>query len=238
MTDSPVDAYASATAALGLFAATVEVDPNPLSGKLLTDTAWLTDRVADTGRRWNCTDSRTNGTLWWYSTSSTLVAAPLAMLLTTGQAPDLDPARLQMSLRDNGYLAAVRSDQLLDSVDEFVTILRSMCTEIIDALAAISGAAPRALWAILSDSLANRALDVGREIGRVADGCALAAAIAAPPLLPPRYIDFANAVGQRRFVRRGSCCLIYLVTDGDKCSSCPRRTPADREAVLRRQIPG
>lgn len=232
------DAYTVAAAALGDFAATIDIPSASLPGTLLTDPAWLADRVADTGRRWDCADPRTNGTLWWYSASSTFVAAPLAMLLTTGYAPDPDPTRLRISLRDYGYLAAVRSDRLLGSVDELAPALHAACAAIIVPLSAVSGAAPRALWAIVSDSIANRALGIGRETGRVADGCALAAALSAPPLLPPRYIDLTSPAGQRRFVRRSSCCLIYLATDSDKCSSCPRRSPADRETALLRHVPG
>lgn len=205
-----------------------------LHGPLLADPDWLTERVRDTGRRWDCPDARVNGTLWWYSASSTLVAEPLATLLTSGRAGDPSLESLRIALRTNGYLASATSDRLVDGHD-FASALRGAHTAVIESLAAVSGAAPRALWAIASDSIANRALDAGREMDRVEEACALARDIAAPPLLRPRYVDVEGPAGSSRFVRRSSCCLIYAATDGEKCVSCPRRTPSDRAAELRRR---
>ncbi|WP_137722938.1 (2Fe-2S)-binding protein [Prescottella subtropica] len=209
-----------------------------LPGRLLTDEAWLADRVADTGRRWDFPDDRINGTLWWYSASSTIVAASVKTLLATGHAPDPTPEHNRITLRDNGYLEALHSDRLLASAEEYAPALRAAYAAVIAPLAAVSGAAPRALWAIASDSVAGRALDAGRETDRVDDACAAAAALASSPLLPPRYVDLTGPAGGRRFVRRSSCCLIYEVPGGGKCSSCPRRTPADRAEVLARYVAG
>ena len=238
MTDTLTAAYTAAAAALGDFAPTVALESTDMPGELLTDPVWLADRVTDTGGRWACGDARVNGTLWWYSASSTLVAGPLAMLLGFGRAPDPAPGRLRIGLRVYGYLAAARSDRLLAADAEFAPALRDACASIIDPLARVCGATPRALWAIASDSIANRALGIGRELGRLEQGCALAAALCAPPLLPPRYIDVTGAAGSRRFVRRSSCCLLYVTGRSDKCSSCPRRTPDDRENALLQHIPG
>lgn len=238
MPDLLTASYTAAARALGDFAAAVDREETCLPGDLLTDPVWLTERVADTGDRWACDDARTNGTLWWYSASSTLVAGPLAMLLESGRAPDPDPTRVRIGLRDNGYLAAVRSDRLLAPGAAFGAYLGVACAAIIDPLAEVSGAAPRALWAIVSDSIANRALGIGRDTGRLEQACSLAAELCAPPLLPPRYIDVIGEAGSRRFLRRSSCCLLYLTEGNDKCSSCPRRTPADRQIALLRHVPG
>lgn len=231
-------AYADIAAPLGEFARTIEHGPGVLPGTVLTDPRWLAVRVADTGRRWSHDDPRVNATLWWYSASSTLVAAPLAMLLCSGVAPDPRPERLTVSLQANGYLRAARSDRLLTSVANFAQELREAHEAVIASLAEVSGAAPRALWAIASDSIANRALEAGRAVGDPGRGCDLARAVSRPPLLPVRYTDVEGPEHSRRFVRRGSCCLIYVATAGDKCVSCPRRTPADRHAgLLRRTSP-
>ncbi|MEH6821703.1 MAG: (2Fe-2S)-binding protein [Dietzia psychralcaliphila] len=228
-------AYADIAAPLGEFARTIEHGPEVLPGTLLTDPRWLAARVADTGRRWSHDDPRVNATLWWYSASSTLVAAPLTMLLSAGVAPDPRPERLTVSLQANGYLRAARSDRLSTSATAFSEELREAHEAVIASLAEVSGAAPRALWAIASDSIANRALEAGRAVGDPGRGCDLARAVSRPPLLPVRYSDVTASGLTRRFVRRGSCCLIYVATDGDKCVSCPRRTPSDRHAQLLRR---
>lgn len=248
-------AYDRVSGPLGDFARTIEHGPQVLPGSVLTDPQWLARRVEDTGRRWSHGDPRVNGTLWWYSASSSLVAAPLTILLAAGAAPDPRPARISVSLQPNGYLKAARSDRLLTTVEQFADALHQAFAEMICALAEVSGAAPRALWAIATDSVGNRALEAGREVGDaivatspIADravgapgraddgadrGMALARTVCRPPLLPVRYVDVDGPERSRRFVRRSSCCLIYVATDGDKCVSCPRRTPDDRREQLR-----
>lgn len=228
-------AYERVSGPLGDFARTIEHAPQVLPGSVLTDPRWLSRRVADTGRRWNHDDARVNGTLWWYSASSSLVAAPLTMLATAGVAPDPRPGHLTVSLQPNGYLKAARSDRLLGSVEEFGDALCKAHAEVIEALAEVSGAAQRALWAIATDSVANRALEAGRTVHDPNRGAELARAVCQPPFLPVRYIDVDGPERSRRFVRRSSCCLIYVATGGDKCVSCPRRKPGDRLAELRRR---
>lgn len=231
----PAAAYADIAAPLGEFARTISHGPEVLPGAVLTDPRWLAARVSDTGRRWAHDDPRVNATLWWYSASSSLVAAPLTMLLTSGVAPDPRPDRLTVSLQANGYLRAARSDRVLTSVAAFAQALCEAHEAVIASLARVSGAAPRALWAIASDSIAGRALDAGRAAGDPARGCELARDVVRPPLLPVRYVDVEGPGDTRRFVLRGSCCLIYVATAGDKCAGCPRRTPADRHAELLRR---
>lgn len=239
-------AYAGVSDLLGDFARTIEHASPVLPGEVLTDPRWLARRVEDTGRRWSHADRRVNGTLWWYSASSTLVAAPLFMLLTSGRAPDPRPRRLTVSLQPNGYLRSARSDSLLPSVAAFADALVEAHGEVIAALAEVSGATPRALWAIATDSIANRALEAGRAIGDPGRGTDLARTVCRPPLLPARYVEVEAGGGldvstegrgrTREFVRRSSCCLIYVATDGDKCASCPRRTPEDRRSELARRL--
>ncbi len=53
--------------------------------------------------------------------------------------------------------------------------------------------------------------------------------------LTPRFVDIEADSHTVRFVRRGSCCLIYL-TENDQRASCPRRTPADRHVHLLRHF--
>jgi hypothetical protein len=89
----------------------------------------------------------------------------------------------------------------------------------------------RPLWAIATDSLANRLLALGRALGDVPRVTGLAAPLAAavsPQLPAPRYVDVAGA----RFTRRTSCCLLYRVPHEPMCTSCPRRPPAERAILL------
>lgn len=207
-----------------------------LPGTLLADPTWLAARVADTGRRWDCSNARINGTLWWYSASSTLVAGPVTALLMTGRAPAPDLQGLRITLQNNGYLATIHSPTTVDDTDRYAQALIDACADIITPLAAVSGASPRALWAIASDSVANRALDAGNALGRIDDACALAATVCRPPLIPPRFVapgphvrrHTASLAADAPIIRRNSCCLIYQATDGDKCTSCPRQPRSAR----------
>jgi ferric iron reductase protein FhuF len=111
--------------------------------------------------------------------------------------------------------------------------LRESLAAVVAAVAEAGGMPERPLWAIATDSLANRLLDLGRAAGDPAAATArarlLAEAIGAP-LPAPRYED----VGGRRFTRRASCCLLYELPSGSMCTSCPRRPPAERRALLER----
>jgi hypothetical protein len=99
------------------------------------------------------------------------------------------------------------------------------------AVAEAGGMRERPLWAIATDSLANRLLALGQARGDVARATALAVPLATavgPPLPVPRYEDVAG----RRFVRRASCCLLCEVPHQLMCTSCPRRPPAERQILL------
>lgn len=228
-------------------------------GAALTDRDWLADRIADTGRRWDSTDRRVNATLWWYSASSTLLTIPVTLLLTAGVAPDPAPARSRCTLRPDGYLGTVRSDRALTGPRDVGRGLRAALGSVIEVLAELGGAGERALWAIATDSLGNRALDAGTALGSPAAGSALAVRLGEAigrPLPSPRFVDVdavgratadpftAPADGARRFVWRSSCCLIYETVptqsaddpaagEHAKCVSCPRQVPELRTARLR-----
>src|SRR5690606_19974303 len=72
-------AYRRIRPALGEFTRTIDVIGETFSGERMADHERLAERVADTGNRWGCNDPRVNGTLWWYSASSTMVAALCAV---------------------------------------------------------------------------------------------------------------------------------------------------------------
>lgn len=200
--------------------------PFDLCSTVMRDGDWLRARVDDTGRRWRCADAQVNGTLWWYSASSTIAFLAIATAMVTGEAADprLDGSRC--FLRPDGYLGGTASERVVE-VAALPEALNETFTGIVDALSAVSGVRRQALWAIASDSIANRSLDVGAALGDRVLGSDFAGWLTgemAAALPNPRFVD----VGGRRFTRRSSCCLLYETSGANKCTSCPRRSPSDR----------
>lgn len=191
----------------------------------VSEVDWVEARIREAGRMYRCDDLPVLGVLWWYSVSSVLVAPTVESLLVTGTA--LDPGRVTLFLTPDGRALAARSDAVCDEPGPALAGVIDRCAA---AIAEVTGARERALWAIAGDSLANRALWAGHP-GESA--VALAAAIG-PRLPVPR---FASVAGQQ-VVRRNSCCLVYRATTAAKCASCPRQTPAERARRVREQLGG
>jgi len=195
----------------------------------LTDPAW-TAEVLDARARWQGTDDgRVLATVWWYSVSTVLLTPPLAGL-ATGRPLSARAEDTVVALRP-GYqpVAAEASAPGADPAAE----LRETLAGVIAAVAEAGRMRERPLWAIATDSLANQCLALGRALGHVPTLTTLAAHLAAAigaPLPAPRYVD----VGGARFTRRASCCLLVEVPGQAMCTSCPRRPPAERRALLER----
>jgi hypothetical protein len=219
-----VSARIPGAAALGLVApSSAAVFP----ATLLADAGWTAEVLAVRAARLRSTDRRVLATVWWYSASSVLLTPALAGLVTgiplSARLPDL-----ALSVRPDGLpVAAVTTAAGADLAPD----LRTTLAAVVAALAAAGRMRERPLWAIATDSIANRLLDLGRALGDVPAVTALAAPLVTAvgaPLPAPRYVD----VRGRRFVRRVSCCLLYAVPHGSLCTSCPRRPPAERQALL------
>ncbi|NEW28370.1 (2Fe-2S)-binding protein [Nocardia cyriacigeorgica] len=103
------------------------------------------------------------------------------------------------------------------------TALRDTLAAVIAQVAAVSGAKPPALWAVVADAIGNRAIDAGVPEA----GTRLAGEIGGK-LPAPRFVE----IGERTFVRRISCCLVYEVPGCEMCTSCPKRPSAERERLL------
>jgi hypothetical protein len=220
---------------------------------------WVADLVADDGvttaellepatlgpllgRRWPTASPSVAATLWWYSASSTFMLVPVAQMLATGRAFDMRPDAVMVRLDDTGTPDAVRSSGWIDEPAELGAALTEMCGRFVDAVSTTASVHPPSLWAIASDSLANRALDVGTALGRIGEATELARQLATG-LPTPRFVDVDAlraaepadgddpAPGRRRFLQRSSCCLVFEVGD-HKCSSCPRQRPETRLARL------
>jgi hypothetical protein len=174
----------------------------------LLDQEWLAAQLGLAARLYPKASRTTLGVLWWYSASMVMLGPAVA-----GEDPALESITLVM--HTDGRLVDARSKPYASDG------LRDMLAACVAAVSAVSGARARTLWAITTDSLANRLLWAGRT-GDVA------AFDVGPELPAPRYVR----VGGREFVRRVSCCLIYQGTDVGKCVSCPRQTPEERMARL------
>lgn len=195
----------------------------------LADPAWTARVLERRSRRAGVADRRVVATVWWYSASSVLVTPALAGLVT-GRPLSAELTALRLAvLPGDQPIAAESSAPAADPATE----LRTALGAVVGAVAEAGGTGERPLWAIATDSIANRLLDLGRAVGDVPRATELAGALAAavgPSLPTPRYED----VEGRRFVRRVSCCLVDRLPGGATCLSCPGRPPAVRRALLAR----
>lgn len=221
------------------------------AGELLRDRGWLAEQVRSSALRWRTDSTRTAATLWWYTASTVLLAPPLVTGFVTGCSVHPGPDGLVLHFAEPGRLTAARpAPHIAPPVDgDAAAEVRALLDVCADGLAAVAGLRPRPLWALAADSLTQLLLRAGRETGRIDDSTACALSLAdriGHPLPRPRWVDVAVPDGsdglfpvppsgartEERFVRRGSCCLIYETPDEGKCAGCPRRTPSERALQL------
>jgi hypothetical protein len=196
----------------------------------LTDPGWTADVLAQRARWQRTGNRRVLATVWWYSASTVLLTPALAGLVT-GRPLSARLEHTVVALLPGGHpVAAEATAPGTDPADE----MRRTLADVIAAVAEAGRMRDRPLWAIATDSLANQCLALGRALGAVPAATALAGHLATtigPPLPVPRYVD----VGRARFTRRASCCLLVEVPGQAMCTSCPRRPPDERRALLERQ---
>ncbi|MCR6484644.1 (2Fe-2S)-binding protein [Amycolatopsis sp. OK19-0408] len=196
---------------------------------LLADAEWVRSRIGGAAKLYGCARPEVLGTIWWYSLSSVLVAPALENLVTATE-PLADPslAAIELDLLADGRFLGARSTRALaGGLPELGAAFGAALGTAIATIAAVTGARERALGAIATDSLGNRLLWTPDPERAMALAEPLVAAIGLD-LPKPRFVR----VGRTPAVRRASCCLIYEVGN-PKCVSCPRQTPAEREARLR-----
>ncbi len=224
----PADVVAATSRALPWIASATFVPPGSPSLRTLD----LDDVLARAAQRWPDVTPAVLATLWWYGSSSTLATVLTAQLAVTGRCVDIAHDSARVTVGETGTVAsltaAVTVDEtragasFADAVDDLVEAVRRR-------IPTVSGAS---LWAIASDSVANRALDVGSALDRD-DAPRWAALLTSErrrhPFPTPLFVDVTANGRSRRFLRRSSCCRVVDAGE-DLCTSCPRRTPADRAA--------
>lgn len=199
----------------------------PVTAAAVTDPSWLAEQLAATARRYRLDRRGAVGVLWWYSASSVLLGPPAESAARGGPAADPALDAVTLYLHPDGRVLDARSARTVPAA-ELGTRLADTLTAAVGAVAGASGAPEPALWAIATDSLANRVLWAG---GPPAVAVDLAAA---SPMPVPRYVS-VNGI---RVVRRASCCLIYEAPGESKCVSCPRQHPDERRRRLAAQLGG
>jgi ferric iron reductase protein FhuF len=219
-----VAARLQGAAALGLIA---PPGTAALPATVLADAAWTAAVLERRALTQGTDDRRVLATVWWYSASSVLLTPALAGLVTARPLSARLADTAVFTVAGGLPVAAVSSAPAADASGE----LRESLAAVITAVASAGGLRARPLWAIATDTIANRLLALGRAGGDVRAATALAAPLATAigaPLPVPRYVDVAG----RRFTRRVSCCLLYRVPHEPMCTSCPRRPPAERQILL------
>lgn len=213
-------------------------------GRTLTESDWLSARIAEMGRSWGATEPRVAGTLWWCMVASALVEQLARAYANEKPAPEPYLDRLDCEVRPDGGIERVHIQPVAHGLDAApgasgapresdaaalghacATALRETLAAVIGPVAAVSGAGVPSLWAIAADAIGNRALDAGNHEA----GARLATEVGGR-LPVPRFVD----IGGRTFVRRISCCLVFEVPGCDMCTSCPKRPAAERKTLLAR----
>ncbi|SDY16558.1 FhuF 2Fe-2S C-terminal domain-containing protein [Modestobacter sp. DSM 44400] len=212
-------------AALGLVAPPMGV---VVPATRLADAWWTAHVLTERAARQRTTDRRVLATVWWYSVSSVLLTPALAGLVT-GRPLSARLSDTRLHLLSGGVPIAATT--AAGHSTDLEADLRGTLTAVVGAVAEAGGTRTRPLWAIATDSLANRLLALGRAVGDVDAVTALAGPLAAAigaPMPAPRYVEVVGT----RFTRRASCCLLYRVPHEAVCTSCPRRDPAERQVLL------
>ena len=129
---------------------------------LLADPAWTAQVLDARAPRGRAVDRRVLATVWWYSASSVLVTPAAGRAgrrhpaLGAAGRPDRGPAAGRGADRGAGRRRVPRTRP---------ADLRASLAAVVAAVAEAGGMRERPLWAIATDSLANRLLDLGRAAG-------------------------------------------------------------------------
>ncbi|MEV7549833.1 (2Fe-2S)-binding protein [Amycolatopsis sp. NPDC089917] len=195
---------------------------------LLADAAWVSARIGGAAKLYGCSRPEVLGTIWWYSLSSVLVAPSVESLVRDGSPLDPSLDAVTIDLVPDGRFTGARSSRVLSGgIAELGEAFAATLGTAIGTISDVTGANPRALGAIATDSIGNRLLWTGDTERAITLAAPLVAAIGLG-MPEPRF----SRIGRNTVVRRASCCLIYEAGN-PKCTSCPRQTPEERDRRLR-----
>lgn len=207
-----------------------------LVASVLADRTWLREDLRRAAGLYGAAGDRVLGTIRWYSASSMVVAPALESLVHTGTATDPSLDAVMLDVHHDGRILDARALHRFEGgIGRLAETFADALGAAVEAIAEVSGATPRSLWAIAADSIGNRLLWAGARLDAAEDAMRLAGklgdGIAATGAPMPRPL-FTEA-GGKPVVRRTSCCLIYEIPNGQKCASCPKQTPEERTRRLR-----
>lgn len=191
-----------------------------------------------------------------------IIANTLVCCLAARRVPDLGHGQLRVRFNAEHEVAAVAfcggrflalpddpdaahpDAALVPDADALGTALRERIEAhfawVIDRICVEVNSKPRGLWLNVADSLAGDLAWLVRLLRPATPLAALEAEVAqllsAPdsPLAPSRVGLFELTYRERSevFLDRATCCFWYKTEGGDYCTTCPRRTPEDRNARL------
>ncbi|MCK7675676.1 (2Fe-2S)-binding protein [Corynebacterium pygosceleis] len=234
--------------------------------------------VVAAGELFGVTDPRHAGQLWWFSAVNALVAPSVTAMVEYGRVPDLDLGTGELFIRDPedgygdpgaGYWIGFTPGAFVSGssdVDPRKPQRRSgagftrSVAPVVESLSLVTGVKPAPLWAVVSDGVAQAAVEAGNEAFDPYLGVRTAVALVSGlgeggpgdgVVVPqPRFLDISvtggtvtptdmEAVfaeeepdGVHTVVKRASCCMIYRSPTAGKCLSCPKQKPEDRERKL------
>lgn len=212
------------------------------------DPAWLDRQLALRGRRWRTDDRRVLATLWWYSVSNWFQVPAIASLVATGRVLSPLPEDVAVHWLPDSRVTGGTSSRVLEGPDPVAALagaLRTALERVVPLVAAAGGMEERRLWAIAADSTADRFLWAGRATGAEERASVLAQQVAeavGAPLPRTRWVDVVPVdddgrdrpdLGEQRFLRRSSCCLLYEAPAQSRCGTCPGRRPEERLLRMR-----
>lgn len=191
-----------------------------------------------------------------------LVASAIACYLLDRRVPDLDAASIRLRYNEageaeaitftSGHFVALPDDPAADHPDALVVAsvqalsaalrsgIESHLGQTIDQLCARLDCKPRGLWLNVADGCAGTLTWLMQQHDPAA-GVALIEAevdalVRAPgsPLNTTQLglIELTYQDRTQVFLDRASCCYWYKTEGGAYCSTCPHRTPDDRNAQL------
>jgi ferric iron reductase protein FhuF len=195
----------------------------------LHEPAWVAEQLRLRGEQWRVDDIRTLATLWWFNASVALMHPSVLSIAAGG--PLLSP-RLEhvvLHVRDGGRLSGSHSDEAMPGRDlnAFAAALQDMLATAIEQLRPFVPRV-RPLWAIATDSFAERLAWAGQRTGRSSELAQIAMRIVravGDPMPLPRFVEDEWGPAGRMLARRISCCLLYRVPRESACANCPRRGP-------------